>query len=190
MNEANENLISKVDRETLDTAVQKTEDTVVYFENIVSQITNFYTKEITEIMENIKSVCDNIATVDTSVIETTLVRLTNSIYFMGTNIEALGIRNDISEALYKEVYNKEYLDQQNLERDKKLTQATLQALAENKSMYENLVNSIYERAYKNVKFRIDSASDMARVLSKMLTKRINEMSAITPDNIEGKRVFE
>ena len=176
MNEVNENLISNVSKETLDAVVQKTEDTVVYFENIVSQITNFYTKEITEIMENIKSFYDNIATVDTSIIEANLVRLTNSIYFMGTNIEALGIRNDISEALYKEVYNKEYLDQQNIQKDKKLTQATLQALADNKSMYENLVNSIYERAYKNVKFRIDSASDMTRVLSKMLTNYIENVA--------------
>ena len=185
MNEMNENLVSNMDKTTLDNAVQKTEDTVVYFENIISQITNFYTKEITEIMENIKTFYDNIATIDTSIIEGSLLRLTNAIYFMGTNIEALGIRNDISEALYKEVYNKEYLDQQNIAKDKKLTQATLQALADNKAMYENLVNSIYERAYKNVKFRIDSASDMARVLSKMLTKRINEMNTISPDSVDG-----
>ena len=55
---------------------------------------------------------------------------------------------------------------------KKPTVAENQAVADAASIYESCVNSIYERAYKVVKFKIDAAQTMISTLSKMLSRRI------------------
>lgn len=183
--EQNETYLSNLDTVKLDNLLNTTEASVTYFDDITSKIVNFYTSEIDDYMIKIKDTMQNVSAISTNIIENYLVGLTNAIYFMGTNIEQLGIRDDLSEAMYKEVYNKEYLEAQSIERDKKLTQATLQAMADNKSVYENTLNAIYNRAYKMVKFKIDSASEMVRTLSKLLSKRISEMNNISPDSVEG-----
>ena len=91
----------------------------------------------------------------------------------------------MSEQARKEVYNKAYLDNQSdiSELKKKPTVAENQAVADAASIYESCVNSIYERAYKVVKFKIDAAQTMISTLSKMLSRRISQ------ENPSNKRVL-
>ena len=48
--------------------------------------------------------------------------------------------------------------------------------AEEASKYESVVNSIYERAYKIIKYRIDAAVRMVDVLKKIISKHMQDES--------------
>ena len=104
------------------------------------------------------------------------LELTNLIYFMGDKLEQLSIHSDMSKASEREVYNKAYLANQvkDSDRKNKTTVAENQAVAEEESKYEAVVNSIYDHAYKIVKFKIDAAKDMVGTLKKVISRRMQE----------------
>ena len=60
------------------------------------------------------------------------------------------------------------------ERKNKTTVAENQAVAEQESQYEAVVSSIYDHAYKMVKFKIDAAKDMVNTLRKIISRRMQE----------------
>lgn len=95
---------------------------------------------------------------------------------MGDRLENIGIKADLSDAARKEVYNKAYLNNQvkDVEKKNKTTVAECQAVAEEASKYETIVNSIYERAYKIIKYKIDAANKLIDVIRKVITKRMND----------------
>ena len=179
MSELNETYLSNINKKKMSELFSETESNVAYFDEIINTTVENYTSHLDEIMTTIYDELVEKEDIPIEIIERQFVKLTNTVYFIGSTLESLGIRDDLSEAMYKEVYNKEYLDQQNIQRDKKLTQATLQALADNKALYENTLNMIYARAYKIMKFKIDSANEMIRTLSKVMSRRMQESQLVT-----------
>lgn len=109
-------------------------------------------------------------------LEKDCLKLSNLLYFMGDRLENIGIKADLSDAARKEVYNKAYLNNQvkDVEKKNKTTVAECQAVAEEASKYETVVNSIYERAYKIIKYKIDAANKLIDVIRKVITKRMND----------------
>lgn len=47
-------------------------------------------------------------------------------------------------------------------------------MSENASRYETVVNSIYSRVYRQIKFKIDGAYEMLASLRKIVSKRMQE----------------
>ena len=170
--------LNNLDTDKLTKVLDETEDNVKYFEGTLSDVVTAYTEHLDTLM---KSVYMDIITVDNpslDVIEKYFLELTNAIYFMGDKLENLGVKDDMSKAQYKEIYNNAYLNNQikDAEKKNKTTVAENQAVAESAAIYEGTVNSIYSRAYKIVKYKIDAANEMIKSLSKIITKRLNEMS--------------
>ena len=102
-------------------------------------------------------------------------------------------RSKLLKELYEEVYNKAYLSNQikDSERKNKTTVAENQAVAEQESQYEAVVSSIYEHAYKMVKFKIDAAKDMINTLRKVISRRMQEqqLSSFGSNKISSNSVF-
>lgn len=170
--------LNNLDTDKLERVLDETEDNVRYFEETLSGVVIAYTEHLDNLM---KSVYEDIILVDSpslDVIERYFLELTNAIYFMGDKLENLGVKDDMSKAQYKEIYNNAYLNNQikDAEKKNKTTVAENQAVAEGAAIYEGTVNSIYNRAYKIVKYKIDAASEMVKSLSKIITKRLGEMS--------------
>ena len=46
--------------------------------------------------------------------------------------------------------------------------------AENNSMNESIVSSLYARSFKIIKSKVESANEMVKTLSKIISKRMNE----------------
>ena len=81
------------------------------------------------------------------------MNLSTLIYFAGGMTEQLGIKDDISKAIYKEVYNSK--------RDTASgTVADKDSLAELASQQELLTNICYNRAYRNMKSKIENAQEL------------------------------
>lgn len=95
------------------------------------------------------------------------MNLSTYIYFAGGMCEQLGIRDDISKAVYRETYNTAR-DNANGTINDKNSRAELEA------QQEQLVNICYNRAYKIVKSKVDNAQELLSSCKKVLSRRMNE----------------
>lgn len=96
------------------------------------------------------------------------MNLSTLIYFASGMCEQLGIKDDISKAIYKEVYNSERDRSQGTVADK-------DSLAELASQQELLTNVCYNRAYRIMKAKIDAAQELLGSVKKVLSRRMTEM---------------
>lgn len=172
--------------EQLDAIRLLVSNNVEYFNTMVNEVADNYTVDLNAAMDEIMAQIVNVPDPPLPTVEHHFAKLSALLYYVGSQMESLGIRDDVSEQMQKEVYNTEYLTQQEANKDKKPTSATLIALSENKSMYESLLNSMYSRAYKIVKFRVESADRMCATLSKIMSRRMQEMSYPEPTDALGR----
>lgn len=158
----------------------KLEENVSYFTKLIDEIVDENTKSMDNILCEI---CDNIVNVDnpsTEIIEKYFLELTNCLYFMQERVEKLNIYDALSKISYKQAYNNNYM---NPELDKsKPTVAELTSYAESSTIYEQSLNEMYNKAYKIVKSKVESAQTMVQTLSKVLSKRINDTQLSNKDN--------
>lgn len=190
----NQTFLSNADTERITEVMQETEENSTYFEDTSLRVVQAYTESLDDLM---KAIYQDVVLVDYPselTLEKYFLELTNTVYFMGEKLESLGVRDDMSRAQYKEVYNAAYLGNQikDVEKKNKTTVAENQAVAENAALYENTVNSIYSRAYKIFKYKIDAANEMIKSLSKIISRRMQESSInernYYNDNVGGTNI--
>jgi len=163
-----------MDKARIDELMRKDSEDAEYAEGISDKVVSEYTKDLDGIMRNINS--DIIVRGDApdSLISSYFMELTNAMYFIGAKAESLGLFDDISRSnarlKYSQAYGNALLDSASKGKAKP-TVAENQLSAEMGSLDETVVNYIYARAYRIVKTKCDSASEMIRTLSKILTKR-------------------
>lgn len=96
------------------------------------------------------------------------LNLSTYIYFAGGMCEQLGIRDDISKAVWKEMYHSK---RSKLESG---TVADKDSLAELESQQEQIVNVCYSRAYKTLKAKIAAAQELLQSCKKVVSRRMQE----------------
>ena len=158
----------------VDNIFEKTYENSDYFTSISKSVVEAYTTDLDNLMLSIRHECVE-TNPDDDILERYILELSNSLYFLGSSLETVGIKDDVTRMAAKEAYNNSYLENcVNTEGSKKPTVAELQVNAENKSKYETVVNSIYNRVYKQIKYKIDAAYEMLNSLRKIITKRMQE----------------
>ena len=159
--------------EKMDSVVESTEENSQEFTNISDSIVRAHTGELDKLMSDMN---EDVVKQEASdlLLERYCLELSNMLYFMGQKLENMGIKDDLSKLAAKEVYNNAYLNAPVDEKGKKPTVAELTAVAENESRYETIMNNIYSRAYKQIKFKIDAGYDMLSSLRKIISKRMQE----------------
>ena len=96
------------------------------------------------------------------------MNLSTYIYFAGGMCEQLGIRDDISRAVYKETFNTARDGHNGTIQDKN-------SYAELEAQQEQLTNICYNRAYKIVKSKVDNAQELLSSCKKVLSRRMLEI---------------
>lgn len=96
------------------------------------------------------------------------MNLSTLIYFASSMCERLGIRDDISRAIYKEIYH------QKRSEISTGTVADKNSLAELQSQNEQLTSICFSRAYKQMKAKVESAQELLSSCKKVLTRRMSE----------------
>ena len=77
---------------------------------------------------------------------------------------------------FKDKYNEAYLTKQgNNEAGKKYSVEQLKSYAEQEALSEKLLNFIYSHSAKILKAKIDSANELLKCCSKILSSKIQEM---------------
>ena len=138
-------------------------------DNIVSEIINPYCKDLDDYVLFIRDCLkdgENPPTTDE--LDDFCLNLSTYIYFAGGMCEQLGIRDDISKAVYKEMYHSARASQD------KGTVADKDSLAELYSQQEQITNICYSRAYKTMKAKVENAQELLSSCKKVLTRRMNE----------------
>jgi hypothetical protein len=167
-------LDANVNNNEIDQVVAETENNVSYFTYISDNLVKGYTENLDILMIRIQAVAiDNEASDDQ--LEKYVLELSNVLYFVGEKLESMGIRDDLSKLSAKQVYNNSYLENVSKPIDgKKATVAELTANAEEDSRYETIMNNIYARAYRQIKYKVDAAYEMLASLRKVISKRMQE----------------
>lgn len=157
----------------VDEVVKSTEENSQYFTNISDSLVLGYTSDLDQLM--IKIHVDTVENEATDAqLEKYVLELSNALYFIGSRLEAMGIKDDLSKLAAKQVYNEAYLDAPVDAKGKKPTVAELTAIAEDSSRYETIMNNIYSRAYRQIKYKVDAAYEMLASLRKVISKRMQE----------------
>lgn len=99
-----------------------------------------------------------------------VLNLSTLIYWASGACEQLGIRDDISRAVYKEMYHSKRNELNSG------TVADKDSIAELESIQEQITNIVYNRAYKTMKAKIENAQELLSSAKKVLSHRLQEMS--------------
>lgn len=138
--------------------------------NIVNDIINPYCKDLDKYIRFITDCLKDGQNPPTDYeLEDFVLNLSTYVYWSGSSVEQLGIKDDISKAVYKEIYHT------NRSNAKGGTVADKDSLAELSSQAEQLVNVCYNRAYKIMKAKVENAQELLSSCKKVLTKRISDI---------------
>ena len=165
--------------------ITKIDNNMDYYQELLFTITDAYSNGLDNLMQRIVKEVVEVDQPPLSVLEKYYLELSNALYFISEKLERLGVYDSISKNLYKEAYNNNYLVQAEVgETKKKPTVAEITANAENNTIYENVINDIYAKAYKIVKTKVDSANTMLSCIGKIINRRMIEMqlTSVTPTN--------
>lgn len=144
---------------------------------MINEVVEKYTQDLETVMRGIYLDVVNAEDPDINIIEKYFVKLSNTLYFVCSNTEYLAMYDGIAKAGYKEAYNNTLLSvNDNVDKASKKTVAEATAIAEADNIHEQVVSDIYNKAYKIVKAKIESAQTMVSTLSKVLSKRMSEQN--------------
>lgn len=181
----------RLDKERLVEALQVTDENTEYLNSILYDVSNEYLSSLDDIMKRVHAeILSSPIPAELDLVERYYLELANTLYFMYEKVEMIGIHDDISKALAKEVFNKAYLNGMTVDGGKKPTVNELTATAETASLHENAINTLYSRIYKILKSKIDAGYEMCRCLSKMMSRRMQEGTQTTIDTDTRLRLLE
>lgn len=161
--------LQELDEEAISDTRERVENNSQQIDEIVSNIIQPYCKDLDKYVLFIRDCLkDGENPPTTAELEDFCMNLSTFIYFAGGMCEQLGIRDDISKALYKEMYHTSRASLQ------KGTVADKDSLAELNSQHEFLVSAAYTRAYKTMKAKLDAAQELLSSCKKVLSHRMQE----------------
>lgn len=147
----------------------RVEDNGKTIESIVDELIAPYSRDLDKYVLFIRDCLKDGETPPTDLeLDDFCLNLSTYIYFAGGMCEQLGIRDDISKAIWKETYHTVRSDLD------KGTVADKDSLAELNSQQEQLTNICYNRAYKIMKSKVENAQELLQSCKKVLSRRMQE----------------
>ena len=164
--------------------VNAVDEEMKYFTEIGAPIIEYYSSGLDDLMERISQFLSSSKAEDLNVneLQRYFMELTSVLYLTTTNVEKVGLLMDLSNMSYKEAFNTSLLNYS--AEDAKHTVAKLNALSETASISNSVVSFIYTRTYKILKAKIDSANEMIRTLSKIISFKMNAVSTGMEDKYD------
>lgn len=143
---------------------------------IVNRIVSQYCETLDEYMTYIRNcVSDQNNPPTNQELDDFALNLPVLLYFTGEAQEALGIKEDVAKAIKQEIFNEVYDRTTGTIGDKN-------AAAELASQNEFIAYSAYQRAYKKIKLRMESANEMLQSVKKVLSRRMSEFEIAKVDD--------
>lgn len=157
------------DKCRVDEVKKQVEDDSKQIDEIVDGIIKPYCKSLDEYIEWISEILQDGENPPTDQeLDDMCINLATRIYFAGGLCEQLGIRDDISKAVYKEMY---HTSRASIDKG---TVADKDSLAELASQEEFVISSAYTRAYKTMKAKVENAQELLQSIKKVIGRRMQE----------------
>ena len=154
-----------LDKEMLD----KVEENSAELDKIIDEIIERYSGELDDYMRFVIGILrDDKQPPTDAELDDFALRLSSLIYFTSVGAEQMGIRDDLSHSAYKEAYNVARSMQKSGTVADKNTQAEIDSTA------ERVVNIVYNKSYKILKAKVDSAQEVLSSVKKVLSRRMSE----------------
>jgi len=162
--------MSKIKLEAVSKLQAEIEENSKLMEDVVSTIVKPFSNDLDRYVGYI-SAClqDGERQLTNEELDDICMNLSTLIYYASFQCESLGIKDDISKALYKEIYHSK-----RAELDKG-TVADKNSLAELQAQNEQLTAICYSRAYKMMKAKVESAQELLGSAKKILSRRMSEL---------------
>lgn len=162
--------IDNADLKSIGKIRDSVEDSSRVIDDIVNDIIKPYIKDLDAYVSFIRDVLkDGENPPTTAELDDFVMNLSTLIYFASGRCEQLGIRDDISKAVYKEMYHSKRSEVAHG------TVADKDSIAELESLQEQITNIAYNRAYKTMKVKVDNAQELLSSAKKVLSHRLAEM---------------
>lgn len=163
--------IDNADLQKIAEIQDKVEESSSVVDKIVDDIVRPYTKDLDKYISFIRDCLkDGENPPTTAELDDFVLNLGTFIYFASGACEHLGIRDDISKAVYKEIYHSKRNELSHG------TVADKDSIAELESLQEQITNATYNRAYKIMKAKVENAQELLSSCKKVLSHRIQEMN--------------
>jgi hypothetical protein len=138
-------------------------------EEIVDEIINPYCQDLDRYVDFIRDILKDGENPPTAYeLDDFCLNLSVYLYYASGMQEQLGIKDDISRALYKEIYNSYRQSQE------KGTVADKDALAELASQQEYLTSVCFKRAYSIMKAKVSAGQELLSSCKKIISRRMSE----------------
>lgn len=149
--------------------LDKIEQNSTELDKTIADITERYSGELDDYMQFIMGILRNDEQPPTDAeLDDFALRLSTLIYFTSVGAEQMGIRDDLSHSAYKEAYNVARAVLKTGTVADKNTQAELD------TMTERVVNIVYNKSYKILKAKVESAQEVLSSVKKVMSRRMNE----------------
>ncbi len=159
--------------------LEKIEANATELDKTINDIIERYSGELDEYMQFVMGILRNDEQPPTDAeLDDFVLRLSSLIYFTSVGAEQMGIRDDLSHSVYKEAYNTARALQKTGTVADKNTQAEIDAQA------ERVVNIVYNKSYKILKAKVESAQEVLSSCKKVMSRRMSEyeLSRINVNN--------
>lgn len=147
--------------------LEKIESNSISIEKVIKDITEHYSADLDEYVAFVKGILQDDEKPPSDIeLQDFCLNLSTLIYYTSVGCEQLGIRDDIARSTYKEAYN--------IARDgiEKGTVADKNAQAELHASQERIVSIIYEKSYKILKAKTESAQELLSSCKKIISARM------------------
>jgi len=162
--------MSKIKLETVTKLQEEIEENSRLMDEVVTSIVTPFCSELDKYVAFIKGCLkDGERQLTNEELDDVTMNLSTLIYYASYQCEQLGIKDDISKALYKEIYHSKRSE---IEHG---TVADKNSLAELQAQNEQLTAICYSRAYKEMRARVESAQELLSSAKKVLSRRMTEM---------------
>lgn len=163
--------IDNIDLKKIADVQGKVEENSEMINKLVDDVINPYCKDLDKYVGFIKECLKDGENPPTDAeLDDFVLNLSTYIYWASGACEQLGIRDDISKAVYKEIYHT---------KRNELTSGTVadkDSIAELESIQEQITNVVYNRSYKIMKSKVENAQELLSSCKKVLSHRLQEMS--------------
>lgn len=158
-----------VDENAIGEIKYRVENNSKLLDEIVDGIIRPYCRDLDSYVEKIRNILRDSNNPPTAQeLDDFCLNLSTLIYFASSMCERLGIRDDISKAVYKEIYHSARSSQ------KEGTVQDKNSLAELASQQEQITSICYTRAFKIVKAKVESAQELLGSIKKVVSRRMSE----------------
>ena len=161
--------LSNEELQKLSNCKSKVEEDSAQLQAIVNDIVRPYIEDLDRYIEFVRNILKDGENPPTAQeLDDFCMNISVFIYYASGMQEQLGIKDDISKALYREMYN--------TVRDNQTsgTVADKDSIAELQSQTEYLTSVLYKRAYSIVKAKVAAAQEILSSVKKVISRRMQE----------------